>query len=73
MRDFRNHPGKQIVRQYRDKGNTRALAFLAQEAANIREQQYKAWEDGYAARDAFKPDFLRQKAEYIHGNSRKPH
>lgn len=73
MRDFKKHTSKQIIRQYQAEENDRVLEFLTQVAAQIPDQHYKVWEDGYDARDVFSPDFLRQKAEYVHNNPCQPH
>lgn len=73
MREFKKHTSKQIIRQYHAENNHRALRLLERAAHDIPDQQYKVWEDGYDARDVFSPDFLRQKAEYIHNNPCQPH
>jgi REP element-mobilizing transposase RayT len=72
MRDFKKHVAKQLIRQYQAEENQQALAFLEQAAQSISGQQYKVWEDGYDARNVFSPEFLRQKAEYIHNNPCQP-
>ena len=73
MRDFKKHTSKQIIRQYQAEENHKALAFFEQAAAQIPDQRYKVWEDGYDARDVFSSKFLRQKAEYVHNNPCQPH
>jgi len=73
MREFKKHTAKQIIRQYQAEDNQRVLAFLEQMAADIQDQRYKVWEEGYDARDVFSSDFLRQKMEYSHNNPCQPH
>jgi len=73
MREFKKHTAKQIIRQYQAEDNQRVLAFLEQMAADIPDQRYKVWEEGYDARDVFSSDFLRQKMEYSHNNPCQPH
>jgi REP element-mobilizing transposase RayT len=73
MRDFKSYTAHYIIRQLEADGNDKALSFLEQAASRVSRQKYKVWEEGYDARDVFSPDFLRQKAEYIHNNPCQPH
>jgi len=72
MREFKKHTSKQIIRQYQAENSRRVLDFLERAACRIPNQHYKVWEEGYDARDVFSPDFLRQKADYIHNNPCQP-
>jgi len=73
IREFKKHTSKQIIRQYQAEDNQRVLTFLERMAADIPDQRYKVWEDGYDARDLFSRAFLRQKMEYCHNNPCQPH
>jgi len=72
IREFKKHTSKQIIRQYQAENNSKVLRFLEEAASRIPDQRYKVWEEGYDARDVFSPDFLGQKAEYIHTNPCQP-
>jgi len=49
------------------------LDWLASEVTSPGKQRYKVWEDGYQAKEVFSPEFLRQKAAYIHNNPCQSH
>jgi len=72
MRELKKHTSKQTIRQYQAENNHAVLKFLKKAADNLPDQQYRVWEGGYDARDVFSPDFLRQKADYIHNNPCQP-
>jgi REP element-mobilizing transposase RayT len=72
MRDFKKYTARQIIRHYQTAGNQQALDFLERAAQSEPRQQYKVWADRYDARNVYTPDFLRQKAEYIHRNPCQP-
>ena len=61
-----------MIRQYRVEGNQSVLDTLASVVTQPNKQRYKAWEDGYNAKDVFSPEFLRQKMAYMHNNPCQP-
>jgi REP element-mobilizing transposase RayT len=73
LRDFKKHMAKQIIRQYQAESNQKVLAFLAEAVPRPQKQRYKVWDDDYDAKEAFTPEFLKQKMDYIHNNPLQPH
>jgi putative transposase len=61
------------VRHYQVEGNEPALDVLRGLATRPDKQEYKVWEDGYLAKAAVSPGFLRQKLDYTHSNPVQPH
>lgn len=72
MRDLKKHIADRLIRQYRVEGNQSVLDTLASVVTQPNKQRYKAWEDGYNAKDVFSPEFLRQKMAYMHNNPCQP-
>ena len=72
MRDLKKHIADRLIRQYRVEGNQPVLDTLASGVTHPNKQRYKAWEDGYNAKDVFSPEFLRQKMAYMHNNPCQP-
>jgi putative transposase len=73
IRDLKKHIADRLIRHYRAEGNQSVLDFLASVVTRPDKQRYKAWEEGYDARDIFSPKFLRQKMTYVHNNPCQPH
>ncbi|MBL8089002.1 MAG: transposase [Anaerolineales bacterium] len=71
MRDFKRHTARQIISQFKAKGQKAKLEMLHGLNQHT-DQEYKVWEDGFDARDIFSQDFLQQKMEYIHYNPCRP-
>src|SRR5688572_19553415 len=52
MRDFKRHTARQIILQYQAQKNERILSAM-HKANHDRKQEFKAWQDGYDAREVF--------------------
>jgi len=73
LRDFKTNTAKQVIWQYEAEGNQHTLDKLKAVVRRPEKQQFKVWDDGYVAKEAFTPAFLLQKIEYIHNNPLQPH
>jgi REP element-mobilizing transposase RayT len=73
IRDLKKHISDRIIRQFRVKGDEKALKSLSSTVSRPDKQQYKVWEKGYLAKDIFSTQFLQQKMTYIHHNPCQPH
>lgn len=71
MRDFKKFTAQQVYRQFQAEENTKVVSFVRKEGKAVN-QEYKIWEDGYDARDAYSIEFLQQKMDYIHYNPCQP-
>ncbi|WP_121964576.1 transposase [Myroides sp. N17-2] len=72
MRDFKKFTSKKIIETIQDESESRRewlLEYFARSCQYLkRDQQYKVWQDGYHAKEAYSLEFIKQKINYIHLN-----
>jgi len=72
IRDFKKFTSKSIIKTIIEKPESRRewmLHYFLNECKHLkRTQKYKVWQDGYHAKEIFKPQFFNEKLNYIHNN-----
>lgn len=72
IRDFKKYTSKKIISLIETENESRRdwliYRFQFHAKFNIRNKEYKVWQDGYHAIECDKPVILIQKLEYIHNN-----
>ena len=73
LRDFKRQTADRLIRHLKAEKKQTVLDELQAKVKRRDKQTYKAWEDGYNAKDVVSGAFLLQKMEYIHNNPCQPH
>lgn len=72
MRDFKKYTANMLIRQIKGEPESRRewlIEVFSKACDHLkRGQEYKVWQDGYHAKEAFSNSFVFQKLNYIHQN-----